>query len=318
MSLQRKFAGLLLAATLLTGEVPIDTVELRYLCTFGSKEGIHPPRLANKKAAVAAVGQGEHPYGLGFPVAVATDTKGRIWITDSATSSVHVFDRSSSAYKEFRKLPDATLVQPAGIAADRQGRMYVVDTALANVFVFDENGEFNRPLIKPAEHTLTSPTAITLSEDGRTIYVADPPKNQIVAFNREGEVNTNILLTAAAREPGSLSVIHNQLYVLGAREHRVEIFSPAGEHLGELRWDGIPFPTAFAYDEQNRRFLVANPRLMIVEIFDEKGQGVGAFGQMGEHADQQERIDGLHVDPHGLTYMVDSHHGKVLVFTSKK
>lgn len=318
MTFLRRFAGLLLAVTLLADEVSTGTVELRHLCTFGSKEGIHPPRLVNKKAAVAALGQGEHPYGLGFPVAVATDLKGRIWITDSATASVHVFDRSSGGYREFHKLPDATLEQPAGIVADRQGRMYVVDTALANVFVFDENGEFNRPLIKPAEHTLTSPTSIALSDDGRTIYVADPPKNQIVALNREGEVNSTIPLTAATREPGSITVIRNQLYVLGTREHRVEIFSPGGERVGELRWDGIQFPTAFAYDEQNRRFLVANPRLMIVELFDEKGQSVGAFGQMGEHVDQQERIDGLHVDPRGLVYVVDSHHGKVLVFTGKK
>jgi len=27
-----------------------------------------------------------------------------------------------------------------------------------------------------------------------------------------------------------------------------------------------------------------------------------------------QRVDSLHVDPQGLLYLVDSHHGKVLVF----
>jgi hypothetical protein len=27
-----------------------------------------------------------------------------------------------------------------------------------------------------------------------------------------------------------------------------------------------------------------------------------------------QRVDALHVDPQGLLYLVDSHHGKVLVF----
>lgn len=306
--------GIAIAATLLTGA---DTVQFQYECTFGSRFGIHPPKVSNKRFAVAATGESDHPYGLGFPVGVATDNKDRVWIADSGTASVHVFDRATGAYREIRRAGDFTLVRPSGIASDRQGRIYVVDSELANVFVF-EDGEYSRALIKRGARSLTHPTVIAFSENQRTIYVADPPRNLIVALDREGEVDGTIPLTEATREPSAISVVNNQVYVLGARQHRVEIFTPAGVRREEIHWDGIPLPLTFTFDETTNRFLVANPRHMVMEVIGAGGHGVGAFGQFGDRVDQQERIESVYIDRRGLVYLVDSHHGKVLVFREIK
>ena len=308
----RNLAGLLMVGAVFAGD-GVDSVQFRHECTYGSKDGIHPPRVSNKRWAVAATGKGDFPYGLGFPVAVATDLHGRVWITDSAIASVHVFDRETGACREIRRCGDYTLVRPDGIATDRQGRMYIVDSELANVFVF-EDGEYTRALIKRGQHTLTAPTMIAFSENERTIYVADPPRNLIVALDREGEVDGTIPLTEATRDPIAIHVINNQIYVLGGRQHRVEIFSPAGQRRRELRGNGVAIPTAFTYDESKRRFLVANPRMMIVEVFGTDGRNIGAFGQLGDHFDQQQRIEALHVDRQGVVYIVDSHQGKVVSF----
>lgn len=307
-------AGMLAAQYSARAEQPLDTIQFKYLRTYGSKDGIHPSRFSNKKAAVAATGSSEHPYGLGFPVGVVADARGRIWITDSGTESIHVFDPASGAYKEYRRLPDLPIEQPSGIAADPAGRIYVADTGRANVFVFDPDGAYNRLLLPPESHALSAPTAIATSEDGRTIYVADPPKNAIVAFNREGEVTDTIALTEATRDPSTILVIRNQLYVLGQRQHRVEVFSPGGERRAELKWDGNHYPTALAYDARHRRFLVANPRLSAVEVFNEDDRSVGVFGQLGDGVSQHRQVDGLYWDPRGDVYLIDSHHGKVLVF----
>lgn len=306
--------NLVLTAGLLLGQ---DSVQFRHLYTYGSKDGIHPPRIANKRFAVAATGQSEHPYGLGFPVSVTTDLQHRIWITDSGTASVHVFDTETGAYREIRRAGDFTLVRPSGIVSDRQGRIYIVDSELANVFVF-EDGEYSRALITRGQRTLTNPTVIAFSENERVIYVADPPRNLIVALDREGDMNGTIPLTEATRDPCAISVIDNQIYVLGARQHRVEIFSPGGTRRGEWKWEGVPLPLAFAFDEPNHRFLVANPRRMVVEVFGTDNRGIGAFGQFGDRVDQQERIEAIYVDRQGWVYLVDSHHGKVLVFREIK
>jgi len=295
------------------GQTP-PSIEYRYLYTFGSKEGIHPPTVLNRKPATVALGKAENPFGLVFPVSVVTDLRHRVWIADSGTASVHIFDKVTGAYQEIRRVGDVQLRQPSGLAVDSQGRIYLTDSGTGGVFVFDEKGEFDHSLSKPRERLLESPTAVAISKDEKTIYVADPPKNVILELNREGEVNGTINLPPELGEPSTISVIDNQIYVLGNRQHRVGIFSPGGKQRGELRWDGNKFPSAFTYDPGRRLFLAANPRWMIVESFNDEGQSLGAFGQLGEGVDQMQRVDSLHVDPQGLIYLVDSHHGKVLVF----
>ncbi len=268
----------------------------------------------NRKPVTGLLGQNEHPYGLGFPVAVTTDLKGRVWITDSATASIHVFGATGSTYREFKRCGDALLQLPWGIASDAQGRVYVADAGTGAIYVFNEDGEFDRAFFKRGEHPLERPGVVALSANGRTIYVADPPRNVIVELNREGEVNGTIQLTPELADASALSVIDNQIYVLGNREHRVESFSPDGRLRGELRWEGIRFPSAFAFDPARRLFLVSNPRWMIVQAFDDQGRNLASFGQMGDGVDQVQRIDGIHVDPQGRVYVIDSRAGKVLVF----
>jgi DNA-binding beta-propeller fold protein YncE len=308
---------LMVAAALAYGQAPLS-VDFHHVYTFGSKQGIHPPRILNRRPATAAFGEGEHPYGLAYPAGVATDVRQRVWITDRGTASVHVFDPASGAYREIRRVGGVPLQQPSGIAADDAGRIYLTDSANGGVYVFDENGEYDRALVKRGERLLENPTVIALSEDGRTIYVADPPRNAIVELNREGEVNGTIQLPPELGAPLAISVVANEIYVLGERRHIVEIFSPNGSVRGELRWDGVKFPTAFAYDPGQRRFLVANPEWGVVEILNAEGHSLGVFGQRGEGVDQMERTDALHIDPHGLVYVVDSHHGKVLVFADAR
>jgi len=306
-------AALVVAAAIAVAQIP-PTVEFHHLYTFGSKLGIHPPRVINKKPLLAALGQGDAPYGLVFPVGVATDAKHRVWITDSGTASVHVFNQETGAYREFKRAGEVPWQQPSGIAADAQGRMFIADAATGGLYAWDEFGEYDRVVVKPSSHTLTGPTAVALSENGKTIFVADPPKNVIVALNREGEVDSTIKLPPELADASAISVIANQVCVLGGREHRVGVFSPAGFQRSEMKWESIQFPTAFAYDAPRHRIVVANPRWMIVEIYTEDGQNLGAFGQLGSGVDQALRINSLYVDPQGLVYLVDSQHGKVVVF----
>ncbi len=314
----RNCIGLLfLVETLALGQASLS-VQFDHRYTYGSKYGIHPRKLLSTRAAKAALGTSEHPYGLGYPEGVTTDVRGRVWITDSGTASVHVFDTASGAYQEIRRVGEAMLKQPSGIVSDSVGRIYLTDSGTGGIYVFDENGEFDRSLFRRGERPLEAPAALALSEDGRTIYAADPPRNVVVALNREGEVDLKIELPVERTEPSGISVFNNQLYILSGRQHRVYVLSPSGRPLGELRWDGVAVPTAFTYDQAQRRFLVANPRSATVQIFNEEGQNWGSFGQYGERVDQMKHVDSLYADPHGLIYVVDSHEGKVMVFSESK
>ena len=308
----RGIGGFFMALALAAGQPPAS-VEFRHLCTFGSKEGIHPPKILDRKVSTAALGKSGNPHGLLFPVAVAVDRDRRVWIADTGTASVHIFDIGGS-YREIRRVGQEALRQPSGLAADRQGRIFLTDAGTGAIYSFDETGEFAYAVVKPGSGTLRSPTAIALSEDEKTIYVADEPRNVVVALNREGELNQTIALPPELVAPASLAIASNQIYVLGGIQHQAACFSPAGKSRGAVRWDGVPAPTAIAYDAARHRFLIGNPRWMTVEIFNEAGRNLGAFGHAGNGVDQALAIDALHVDSHGLLYVIDSHHGKVLVF----
>jgi sugar lactone lactonase YvrE len=287
---------------------------LQHLYTFGSPQGIHPPRLLNRKPANAALGRPDNPYGLVYPVAVATDHRDRVWITDSGTQSVHVFDRSNGAYREIRRLDNIALEHPSGIASDDYGRVYLADASTGGVFVFDEHGEYDHALVKPGTGLLESPSAIAISTDNRTVYIADPPRNVIVALNREGEVNHLITLPEELRGVSSISLVQNQLYVLGTQRFKVGVFSLAGKQRGEIRWENISRPTAFAFDSFRQQFFVANPRWMVLQAFNEAGRNLGVFGHLGDGVDQMRGVDYIYIDRSKLVYVVDSKHGKVLVF----
>jgi sugar lactone lactonase YvrE len=302
---------------LVLGVFAARPADLFHLYTFGSPHGIHPPRLLNRKAAIGALGRPGNPNGLVYPTAVTTDLQGRAWIADSGTASVHIFDQSNGGYREIHNLAGVPFERPSGIASDDQGRVYLSDSGSGAVYVFDEHGEYDHALVKRGSGLLTAPAAIALSSDNRTIYVADPPRNTIVALNREGEINGLITLPPELAGIGSLAVVQNQLYLLGTQRFHVGIFSPAGKPRGEIQWEGVAYPTAFAYDSDRHQFLVANPRWMVVQVFNEAGGNLGVFGQLGEGVDQMRGVDYLYIDRKGLIYVVDSKHGKVLVFGEK-
>jgi DNA-binding beta-propeller fold protein YncE len=301
------------AAAIAAGQ-PLVSVQLDYLYTFGSKNGIHPPKLLNRKLLRGALGNGDFPWGLAHPSGVTTDLKHNVWIADPDIGSVQVFGPNNGTYREIKRVGDVPLQRPFGLVTDAAGRVYLTDVTSGGVFVFDENGEYDRALIKRGEHPLQSPTALALSEDGRTIFVLDPARNAIVALDREGSVNQTITLPDDNAQPTAISVVNNQLYVLGSRLHRVQILSPAGHPRGDLQWEGVSIPLAFTYDPVQRQFLVGNPRFMGVQAFNEEGVNVASFGKYGDKVDQMERIDSLYVDPQGFVYVVDGRLGKVVVF----
>lgn len=291
-------------------------LEYRHLYTYGSRNGLHPPKVLNRRPAATAMGQGDFPWGIGVPEAVATDRAGRVWITDSGTNSVHVFDTATGGYKEIRRAGDAQLQQPAGIVADSAGRIYLSDSATGGVFVFDENGEFDHSLVpKRFGRVLENPVSLALSENGATIFVVDAGRSMVVALNREGEEVGTFRLPPRLTQPTCISVINNLVYVLGSFRHIVEGFTPSGRPEGELKWEGIRATGAFSFDVKSRRYFVADMRLMLVQVFAEDGVSLGSFGQRGEGVDQMQRVDSIHVDARGRVYLTDSLHGKVLVFS---
>lgn len=215
------------------------------------------------------------PYGVAA-------RKGKIYITDTVSRSVAVFDvpRRKVYYMGLRA--PGTLVKPSGIALDGEMRVYVADVTARQVNVYDNLGLFLRSIGKPED--LERPTGVAVNAAGDRIYVIDRSQNEnenhrVVAYDDTGR----------------------KLFVIGGRG--------AGEGQFNVPVQGAVAPdgTLYVLDAGNFR----------VQAFDRDGKFLRAWGKTGNNIGDFVRPRGIAVDNDGNVYVTDATFGNIQLFTSK-
>ena len=128
----------------------------------------------------------------GSPYSVATDSRGRIIVTDVAAAGVHIFDFEQQKYK-FLSRRDAgkdPMLTPQCVAVDAQDNIYVTDSQAGKIFVFDANGKYRRAIgsLKGGEGYFKRPTGIAVDSAAQRIYVTDTLRNKIFMMDMQGSV----------------------------------------------------------------------------------------------------------------------------------
>ena len=91
----------------------------------------------------AAAGTNAGPGHLFSPTNVAVDQNGRVYVSDSASFMVQVYEADGTHVRTIGDLglKPGRFALPKGIGVDRLGRTYVVDAATAVVQMFDPEGQ---------------------------------------------------------------------------------------------------------------------------------------------------------------------------------
>ena len=252
------------------------------------------------------------PYGVAAG-------QGRIYVTDTKSSMVHVFDVSRRKFFRMGLRPPGTLGKPIGITLDGEGNVYVADVKAQKVFIYDSLGLYLRELGKPGE--LVRPTGVAANSDGTRVYVVDSggidtALHRVVVYNKEGQK----LFTIGERGTGdgqfnlpSLAAIgpDGTLYVLDAGNFRVQAFDGDGKFLRKWGKPGngagdLARPRGIAVDKDSNVY-VTDAAFSNVQVFNAQGQLLLAMGTLGDTDVKgvYGLMGGVAVDETGRVYLLD-------------
>jgi DNA-binding beta-propeller fold protein YncE len=299
--------------------------KLSFERVFSGEREVKPKRGFWTKVVDVAIGSPDF-RSMVRPYSIATDSKGRIIVTDPGAHGVHIFDFAKEKYKFLsRKDTDKNpLVSPQCVTVDAQDKIYVTDSEAGKIFVFDPNGKFERAIgsLKYGEGYFKRPTGIAVDSAAQRIYVSDTLRNQIFLMDMQGSVLKRIGKPGSGDAefnfPTELRLAGNNLAVVDAMNFRVQVLDKNGEFqysIGKIGDDvGAMFrPKGIAFDSEGHLYIV-DGQWSVVQVFNREGQLLYYFGQLGSAPGTFQLPTGLGIDAQDRIYVVDSFNKRVQIF----
>ncbi len=219
--------------------------------------------------------KGEKGLDLPSPVAIASDGKGNVFVTDSKLAKLFIIPQGSPFVQPFEL--DTELQQPTGITIEPEtGDIYLVDTRLHQILVFNQkgtlinrigkhginNGEFNYPTL--------------IWQQNGTLFVTDALNFRIQLFDLDGDY--------------------------------ISSFGKAGQSSGyQSRPKGVA-------TDQDGNIYVVDSLLNNIQLFDASGKYLMTVGERGQLPGQFWLPTGIFISPQQKIYVADSHNRRIQVF----
>lgn len=273
------------------------------------------------------VGKTKPQYIFKRPLDIATN-RGKLYILDSDSPEIHVFDLVRRKYFKFGYRFEGKLENPVGIATDQNGRVYVADRGRNSIIIYDAIGLYQSVINLRG---ITSQLAgLVTDPKGEFIYAVDrggidSQIHQVVKMTIKGDVVKRI--GKRGKELGELNLpmdialgADNRLYVLDTGNFRVQVFDVDGAVISS--WgkagDGLGLfglPRSIALDRQNNVY-VSDAQFGNVQIFNSNGELLMPLGRLSQQdvPGQFSLITGITVDSRNHLYVLDQYMKKMEVF----
>jgi DNA-binding beta-propeller fold protein YncE len=260
------------------------------------------------------------------PYSIATDSHGRIIVTDPGAEGVHIFDFTQHKYKFIQRKDKSKdpMLTPQCVAVDAQDNIYVTDSDSGKVFVFEPSGKYRRAIgsLRGGEGYFLRPTGIAVDSAAQRIYVTDTLRNKVVMLDMQGAVLQTIGKRGQAdgefNFPTELRLDGPNLVVVDAMNFRVQVFDRSGNFqysIGKIGdQTGAMFrPKAVSADSEGNLYVV-DALWGVVQVFNRQGQLLYHFGSKGTHLGEFQLPAGMIIDHDDRIFVVDSFNRRVQVF----
>jgi DNA-binding beta-propeller fold protein YncE len=259
--------------------LPPDQPRIRLIQVLHGAADVEPKKKAGFLDRLAGIEKKQFKPSFVKPYGIATDSEGRVYVTDSGQGIVFVFDQEKKKVTYLGRDPQLRLHVPIGITVDAKNRVWVADAIGQHVVAYAPEGNILTVLGKSEE--MLNPTAVAVDDVRNRAYVVDSKRHAVLVYNPDtGEL----------------------LHTLGKR----------GSGKGEFN-----FPTNITLDS-NGRLYVTDTMNCRVEIFDPDYNFVDTFGAQGRRRGDFLKPKGVAVDPWGNIYVTDSDFDNFQIFDSQK
>ncbi|MEW6740124.1 MAG: 6-bladed beta-propeller [Nitrospirota bacterium] len=265
---------------------------------------------------------GESREGVVKPFGVFADENGRVYLTDTADQSVHVFDPKDNNYFVIEGINQKSrLTSPISVATDAERNIYVSDSVTRRVYVFNEKGKFIREI--GSDNTMQRPTGIAIDKASGTLYVVDTLASNILVYSLDGKHIKTIGEYGGGNgqfnRPTFIAIGKDgNLYVTDTMNVRVQILDKNGKFVGKFgkRGDGtgdLANPRGIAIDSDGHIY-ITDTILEAVQIFDKSGQLLLVFGRRGTNSGEFALPAGISISNDDKIYVADSYNMRIQVF----
>jgi DNA-binding beta-propeller fold protein YncE len=226
---------------------------------------------------------------LRSPQCVALDAQDNIYVTDSESGRIFIFDSNGKFKRVIGSLRggEGYFKRPTGIAVDSAiQRIYVTDTLRNKIFVLDMQGSILQTIgatgDRPGEFNF--PTELVLH--GNEIAVVDAMNFRVQVFDRSGTFRYMVGtlgdgLGSLFRPKGIGFDSEGHLYVVDGALSTVQIFDRQAEL---LYYFGTWGPLPGAFDLPSGLFITRNDRIYVVDSSNRRVQVFRYYGKLPEEA----------------------------------
>jgi len=206
--------------------------------------------------------------------------QGRVFVSDTVRRQVFVFDVPEARFFEIGTEVPGELAKPMGLDVDLQGNLYVCDAALKQVLMYDRDGNYLRRFGEP--EMFDRPAGLAVDPSGDRIFVVDT---------------------------GGVSSNRHQVSVIDTKSGKLlHTISRRGNGEGELN-----LPRDAALDGDGNLYVVDGGNFR-VQVFNQQGDFIRSFGDIGRRGGQFSRPKGIGVDKDGNIYVADTAFGNFQIF----